>query len=304
MKKVFLLVTLVVMLLTSSCSNESNDHNRSDVKVAVSIIPQSTFVKAVGGDYVDVITMIRPGNSPANYQPTPREIKKLSDADIYFSIGVPTESANIIPKLYSLNKNINLVSLQETVDKIYLPIIATDYDNYDEVEHSQNKEGQRDPHIWMSPKRVIVMIEEIKSKLCEIDPEHKSTYISNAESYINSLKTLDRELTNVTKELSQKTFIIYHPSLGYFAKDYGLKMITIEQNGKDATAQKLQDVIDFANERNIKVIFYQAEFDKQQAQTIAAEINGTTVEIKPLASNYIENMKKIVETFKTILEKE
>ncbi len=297
MKKIILIIMsgILVLSLLVACQAKSNQSNK--LQVAVSIVPQETFVKAVAGELVDVVTLIPPGSSPANYQPTPKQMTELSESSVYFSVGVPTEKTNIIPNILDLNKEIKVVALADIVDNIY-PARYFEDEHLHEEEHSH--EG-RDPHIWMSPKRVIIMVEAIRDELVALDPENKAIYEENADTYINTLKTTDKEIQATMEKLENKTFIIMHPSMGYFADDYELEMVAIEEDGKETTAMRLQKVIEFAKEENIKVIFYQAEFDNQQAETLASEIDGETLELKPLASNYIENLIKINEVFRSIL---
>jgi len=154
----------------------------------------------------------------------------------------------------------------------------------------------------MSPKRVIVMIEAIRDKLVEIDPSNTAVYTKNATEYIKLLEEQNRAIMGTIEALPNKSFIIMHPSLGYFADDYGLEMLAIEEDGKATTARRLQDIIDFANEADIKVIFYQAEFDSQQAKTIAEEIDGETIELDIMALDYLSNLEAIESTFSKVLE--
>ncbi|EOD01500.1 metal ABC transporter solute-binding protein, Zn/Mn family [Caldisalinibacter kiritimatiensis] len=285
-------ITLFIVISFIGCTVDTVDNSKEDkLTVAVAIVPEEEFVKAVAGDLVDIVTMIPPGNSPANYKPSPREIEKFSRASIYFSMGVPTEEANIIPKAKVFNKNLKIVSLAEKVGVVYPHRY---FDN--------NTTGRRDPHIWLSPKRVKVMIEVIRDELSELDPKNKSIYFKNASKYINKLDTIDEEIKATFKEVNNKSFIVYHPSFGYFAEDYGLEMVAIEKSGKKATAKEVQRVVELAKEKGIKVIFYQAEFDNEQAEIIANEIDGKVIEVAPLAPNYIENLKVITDTFKQALK--
>jgi len=141
-------------------------------------------------------------------------------------------------------------------------------------------------------------VEVICSELVKIDPDNKDTYETNLANYIEKLSRLDEDIITTINKLKNKSFIIMHPSLGYFADDYGLNMVAIEQDGKETTAKRLQSVIDYAKDNQINVIFYQAEFDSQQAQTLALEIDGTTLEIEPLAKDYLGNMQTIIDAFK------
>lgn len=231
MKKIGILSIFAVLFLFVSCKDQTANNEAAEegaLIVAVTIVPQETFVKAVCGDLVEVVTMVPPGNSPANYEPTPEQMVKFSNASVYFSIGVPTEAVNILPSA----KAVKVVSLEETVSEVYPD---RKFDN-----------GVRDPHIWLSPKRVEVIINEIASEMSALDPEHHQIYMDNAKEYINRLDELDSTLSELFSELENNKFMVYHPSFGYLASDYGLEMYTLEFDGKEATAKQLQSMIDLA----------------------------------------------------------
>lgn len=252
--------------------------------IAVTIVPEQTFAEAVCGDLAEVITMVPPGNSPENYEPTPEEMEKFSKASLYFSIGVPTEEANILPSA----GDVNVVSLQDAVSAVY--------------PERTFESGERDPHIWLSPKRAVVIVQTIAQNMCELDPSNADTYQSNAQTYIDRLNELDQYIQDSLDGVQDKKFMVYHPAFGYFADDYGLTMYALEEEGKEATAQHLQDMIDLAKEENIKMIFYQEEIDSSQSAAFAEEIGGKTMQLAPLAANYIENLKSMADLMAEVMQ--
>ena len=282
------------MLALVGCTDNSTDQ----LTVAVSIVPQETFIKAVAGDLVDVVVLIPPGSSPANYQPSPQEMAKFNESKVYFHIDVAAESHI----LESVNGDVKLVDLAEIVDENYPARYFeesheddhdADHDDDHYADHDHDHSG-RDPHIWLSPKRVQVMVEAIKDELSALDPDNKDVYAENAAAYIEELKILD-EYLNKTFEGLDHEFIMYHPSLGYFADDYGFEMHAIEAEGKQATARDLETVIELAKSEGIKYVFYQEEFDASQAEIVAKEIGGVTIKVAPLSGDYINNLKTIAE---------
>ena len=284
--KIIILLTLVLVLI-SGCG-QSTSRTGHKPAVAVSIVPQATFVKEVAGDLVDVTTLIPPGSSAETYAPTPQQLQDFSHASIYFSIGVPPEQASILPRFKDFNANLKIVDLAEHVSKVYPDLEITP--------------GERDPHIWLSPKRVKVMVDVIADELAELDPQNKDIYKKNALNYKEQLDEVDSKIRDSLANLENKTFIVYHPAFAYFAHDYGLDMIALEEEGKEATPQTFKKVIDIAKENKIKVIFYQAEMDSRQSEAFAEEIGGKTQQIEPLAANYLENLEKMANTFSEVLQ--
>ena len=276
---------------TESMPKDETEKN-SQPLIAVTIIPEETFVKAVCGDLADVIVAIPKGSNPENYEPKPKEREKIEKASLYFAIGVPTEESNILPYLEdysnqtgsdSSTPKMKIVYLQEEVSKKY--------------EDLTFEQGGRDPHIWLSPKRAQVMTEVIAREMCLLDPENSEIYKENATNYIQTLDSLDKELQTLSSNSKVSDFIVYHPAFGYVANDYGLKMHSLENNGKEATAKHLIDMVDFAKEKNISVIFYQEEIDSKQAEAFADELDGEAIMLSPLSADYENNlyqmMKKI-----------
>lgn len=275
-----LLLTFLSTVFLSGCTNKAEDTNTSSKPIiAVSIVPQKTFVEAICGDDFQVLTLIPPGQSPENYEPTPKEMEGFQNAVIYFSIGVPTEEANILPTAKS--QGIKVVSLADEVSK-----------TYDDITFD---EGERDPHIWLSPKRVIEMIKVIETELINLDNKNQEKYHANSENYIKKLNQLDENVKHTFKDVNNNKIIVFHPSFGYLADDYSIEMYALEQHGKEVTPRHLQEMIDLAKKENIKVIFYQQEFDSSQSKAFAEEIGGETMMLNPLAANYIENLQDMAD---------
>lgn len=267
---------LAVVLLTLAALACGEPHEDSGLpKIAVSIVPQATFVKEVCGENFEVVTLIPPGYSPESYEPTPDVMSALEEAEMYFTIGVPAEDAGILP---DIGGKVKVIALEEEVAAVY----------------PDRTEGEgRDPHIWLSPKRVKVMVSAIARELGEHDPENAETYTANANTYIERLDALDRLISETFGALAEKEFVVFHPAFGYLADDYGLTMYALEEEGKEATAEHMQKVIDIAKEKGIKTIFYQSEIDSRQAQAFADELGGKTEMLEPLAADYIANMEKM-----------
>ena len=255
--------------------------------VAVGIVPEAAFVQAVAGDLVDVVTLIPPGYSAANYQPSAGEMQALSEADVYFTMQMPTEEANILPKVGDFNPDMLIINLRDAAAAVYPLLTSTDH-------HEAGQSGEDaaivDPHVWLSPKRAIVMVRAIADTLCSLDKAHEKIYQENADAYIEKLEDMDDKIRKITSALNNKSFLIYHAAYAYFADDYGLDMISIETQGKQATAAEMQHVIDLARQDGIRTVFYQQEFDDNQAKTVAEEIGGTVRETAPLSADYIGNL--------------
>jgi zinc transport system substrate-binding protein len=281
MRKIIIFLVLMTVFL-SACGSTIESEKPI---IITSIIPMQTFIEKVVGENFEVVSIIPPGGNPTNYEPSPQEMAKISDALVYFTLQTPTERSNILPKIDEFNKDLDTVLVDESVASIY-PVRYFD----DDADH-----GDFDHHIWLSPKRVISIVEVIAIHLGNLYPDQAEFFEANANNYIESLQTLDTHIIESVSQLESKSFIIYHPSYGYFADDYGLEMVAIEEHGKEETAQGIEDVIDYALENHIKVIFHQAEIDSNQAETIAEEIGGLTFMLTPLSPDYIQSMTDLID---------
>ena len=290
MKKLLTLLFILCLILSmASCSTKTE----GKPIVAVGIVPLASFVEQIAGDYVDVVTLIPPGNSPANYQPSSKEMQALSDAVIYFTMQMPTEEANILPKIRDFNKDIVIVNLRDAVSAEFPLRVIDDHGHEEEDEEEDHDELTIDPHLWTDPLNAKIILETIADELMKQFPDLASVS-KNKALYSGQLYDLYKEIDERIKKLENKSFMIYHGAYGYFADRFGLEMISIEAAGKQATAAEIQEVIEHAKEEGIKIIFYQDEFDDSQAQTVADEIGGRVEKASPLSPDYSESLLDFV----------
>lgn len=249
-----------------------------DLTIAVSIAPEMEFVQEVAGEHAKILCVIPEGGSPASYSPSPKALLQLREADLYFTIGVASEERNILGQL---PKSLRVVPLHEAAAAVYPDLMLGE---------------SRDPHVWLSPKRVMLMVQKIAEEAAALDPEHKTEYEQNAQNYIVKLQAADKEIRQIFANSTQKMFMSFHPALGYFADEYGLTMYALEKYGREASAKYLQKCVDIAKKNKVKAIFYQKEIASRQVEAFAHEIGGKAVMINPLAKNYLENLCSLAKT--------
>lgn len=256
--------------------------------VFVSILPQKYFVERVGGGQVTVSVMVGPGQSPETYEPTPRQMTALSEARLYFSIGVPFEDI-WMKRILAANPTLRQVPMQRGL--ALLPLVGPG-----------GEPGGTDPHVWTSPPQVKMMAASIRDALIEADPGHRGEFESNYRAFIAELDALDRDLRAILAQARGKSFMVFHPAWGYFAKDYGLRQIPIEAEGKEPGGKSLARVIDLGRREGVKVIFVQTQFSRRTAETVAAAIGARVVAVDPLAENYPQNLLRVAHDFADALK--
>ncbi|OEU74225.1 MAG: hypothetical protein BA864_03745 [Desulfuromonadales bacterium C00003093] len=298
MHTVFLLIVSLCLLFlgASNLNSESHRDNADKIQVVVSILPQAYFVERVGGERVDVSVMVAPGHSPATYEPGPRQMVKLNRAKLYFRIGAPFENV-WIERISKANPGLNVIDTRHGIE--LLPMKTYHHG----IQKSVFRHGRdlKDPHIWLSLRLVKVQAKNICNALIETDPAYRAYYHENLAMFHRDIDKLDREITKTLKDLRTRKFIVFHPAWGYFARDYGLEQIPIEVEGKEPNAGALSDLIGYAKQEGIKVVFVQAQFSTRNAGTVAQAIGGQIVRIDPLARDYLKNMRRIVETFRKVI---
>lgn len=276
---------LVILMLAATTAGCTGTDRQDDGKivVAVTIPPEQEFVERVGGDHVRVILLVPPGADPHTYEPPPGVIADLADADIYAVVGSGIEfELAWKEKIAAMNPGMLIVDCSRGID-----LISTG-----EEDHSGT-----DPHIWLSPGNAKVMVENICQGLIEVDPANADEYRRNADAYQGELDALDREIAGALAESGVEKIMVYHPSWAYFARDYGLEEIPIENEGKEPSPRGIEHLIKQAKEEHITVIFASPEYSTRSAEVIADEIGGTVVLVSPLAKDYLANMRHVAAAF-------
>ena len=264
--------------------------------IAVSILPQSEFVARIAGGKVKVLTLVGPGASPHNYEPTPRQMAELSGAAIWLSIGVEFENA-LLPKIASLYPKLRIVNTAK--DVVYRKLESHDHEEGAE----ENGAGGPDPHIWLGRDAVKAQLASTRDALIALKPSEATFFNSNHDAYLREIDSVFSFLAKELTPLRGGTAFVYHPSFGYFLDNFGIRQEAVEVGGKEPTQKTLALLIARAREDGAKIIFVQKQFSPTAAKTVAKAIGGIVVEIDPLAPNWLENIRTMGEALKKSIER-
>ena len=270
--------------------------------VFVSVVPQQYFVDRIGGEFVDAQVMVAAGASPATYEPKPSQMTALNDAVIYFSIGVAFENA-WLDRISAANDEMLIVDSAKGIERLPMTIPHSHSDEEDS-QHDDSAEGEMDPHVWLSPSLVKIQAINSYESLAAVDPVHQAQCEQNLNVFLADITALENELTATFAGVVNRKFMVFHPSWGYFAKDFNLEQIAIEVGGTEPSAAEMADLIEEAQEENISVVFAQPEFSTKNAETIAEAINGEVILISPLAYDWLDNLRLVSNTFAEVLNQE
>lgn len=261
--------------------------------ISVTIEPQRFFVEKITGNNFKVNTIVPPGTSPESYDPTPSQMVALGKSLLYFKVGYLGFENAWGKTLEENNTNVKVVNTSNEI------VLIEGDEHFIEIGEHQHHDGHDhqgvDPHIWSSPKSALIMAENILNALVEIDVENQKVYRDNFTTLRAEIIEVDKKITSLLENAPVKSFIIYHPALGYFARDYNLTQYSIEFEGKKPSPQQLKQMIDFAKKQGIKTIFVQKGFDMKNAESLAKEVGASIHSIDPLSYDWSDEMINIAQ---------
>ena len=283
MKKLIYILTLFIL---SACGNTTQKSEKPILTVTLE--PLRYFTEAIAGDNYEVVSMVPKGSSPESYDPTPQQLVNLSKSQAYFRIGYIGFEQAWMKKLEANCPNMKVYNTSKGIDLIR------------EKGHWHGDhfhEGGVEPHVWNSTQNALIIADNIYQALCELDSTHQEDYQKRLDVLKQTIRQTDANVRTLL-ENADSTFLIYHPALSYFARDYGLKQVSIEEGGKEPSPAQLKALIETCRNENVHTIFVQQEFDQRNAQLIANELGVNIVSINPLSYDWVKEMIRIAEALK------
>lgn len=281
--KLSIFIFLIATGLFFSCSkNKENSTNLS-----VTIEPQRYFLEQIVGDKYTVTSLVPEGVNPESFDPAPSQMVALANSKAYFKIGFLGIENTLVDKVQNESK-LNIIDCSKGID-----IIAEAHDHHDEEHGHYHSHAGGDPHYWSSITSAKVTMSNMLDAMKRIDPENEIVYTNNYQEEITRINDTDSIIENIFSKASTKSFVIYHPSLSYFAREYGLEQLSIEHEGKNPAPAQLKKLIDQAKEKGVKAVLVQQEFDIKNAEIIAEQIGAKTYPINLLSYQWHDEMIKI-----------
>ena len=284
MKTLFLVIWM--FLIATSCRTVSESPDNP--VISVSIIPQQYFIEQLAGDLVEVNVMIPPGASPATYEPSVSQLGKLDRSIVYMRIGYVGFEQSWMDKISSVNPDMKIADLSEGVDLIM------EYAEEEENHHDHSHHGS-DPHIWMSTINARIIARNIHHELLLLFPDKKDYLQNRLEQFALSLDSLHEDINNSLEGIQNRKFMIYHPALSYYARDYGLEQLSLEIEGKTPSPAHLKEMTDLATLHQISKILIQSQFDRKHAEVLARETGSEIIQFDPLDLEWGKQMRYIAE---------
>ena len=283
MKKLIYILTLFIL---SACGNTTQKSEKPILTVTLE--PLRYFTESIVGDNYEVVSMVPKGSSPESYDPTPQLLVNLSKSQAYLRIGYIGFEQAWMKKLEANCPNMKVYDTSKGIDLI------RDKGHW----HGDHfHEGGVEPHVWNSTQNALMIADNIYQALCELDSTHQEDYQKRLDVLKQTIRQTDANVRTLL-ENADSTFLIYHPALSYFARDYGLKQVSIEEGGKEPSPAQLKALIETCRNENVHTIFVQQEFDQRNAQLIANELGVNIVSINPLSYDWVKEMIRIAEALK------
>ena len=328
MKKLyfFILVILTIALISGCGSQSPTDNNKakdtngevvkavtiaSKIKVVATFYPLYEFAVQTGGDRVDVYNLLPPGAEPHSWEPTPKDMARIEQADLFIYNGAglePWVEQRLLPIL--ANSKVKVINASEGQNLI----TATGDDHEHGEEHKHSAEAGYDPHFWLDPMMARQAVETIASALCEIDLVGKQYYREKAVSYGEKLLALDKEFSTAALEFKSKDLVTSHDAFAYLSRRYGLQQVSVLGLSPESqpSPSQLKDVVEFVRNNHVRCIFFEPLVSSRLSETVASEakvktgvlntVEGLTEEQKARGDNYISLMYSNLATLRGALQ--
>lgn len=271
------------------------------LQVAVGVAPVEHFARMIGGNLVQTTVLVPAGADAHTYEPKPSQMRAIAAASVYLSSGLEFEEA-WQTRLKGANPRMVFVPLDAGLRKMVMP------EHHEEHEEHHAAGGHEapeiDPHIWVAPSQVRQMCAKIADAFAKADPAHAKTYAANLRAYLKRVDGVDAQIKALFAGVpaGRRTFLVFHPAWGYFARDYGLTQSAIQYEGKEPSPKRLAAIIGEAKRKGVKVVFVQPEMSQRSASTIAKAIGGRLVTADPLAADWETNLLNVAKSFRQALQ--
>lgn len=280
-RNLFCFILTVVLFLTACTSNRRQPTD--EPTLTVTLEPLRYFTEVIAGDKFHVVSMVPKGSSPETYDPTPQQLVNLDKSIAYLRIGYIGFEQAWMDKLTTNAPHLKVFDTSEGID-----LIREEGHRHGDHEH----EGGVEPHVWNSARNASVIARNIYAALSKLDNGNEPYYRQRLDSLQQLIAQTDTEVRDRLQH-ADTTFLIYHPALSYFARDYGLKQVSIEEGGKEPSPAHLKELVETCRRDRARVIFVQQEFDTRNAQLIADELGIKVIPINPLSYEWREEMLNV-----------
>jgi zinc transport system substrate-binding protein len=292
MKRLIVCCSLLLLSLSLALTGCQKPTKTDKPVITVSIEPQLYFTRALARDYFDVVCMVPRGSSPETYDPIPRQLVKVQNSLAYFRIGYIGFEQMWMGKISANAPHIEMLDTSKDIRLLH--------GHHDGDNAHAGVASDVEPHVWCSVGNARIIARNTYHFLSSLDRNHDKIYRDRFTSLMRRIDVVDSTVRQLlSAKGADKVFAIYHPTLSYFARDYGLQQIAIENNGKEPSPSELKAIIDRCKASKVRVVFVQPEFDRRNAEIIARQIGARVISINPLNAAWDTEMIAIAKALGT-----
>lgn len=310
---------VAIGVLVSACgsgsSSEPSTENTDVLTIATAFYPITEIVSRVTtGTNVEIVSLTPPGVGAHDHQLTARQVDELSNVNAVFYLGGGIQPT-VEKAVAQLPNSLRVVDLLDAAQTIESDADSAHDDHTDEETHNAEKtidnehsDGNIDPHVWLDPANMVLMTQTVLSTLSELSPDDTDAFTTNADSYIDELETLSKEMDTAFATCTSRALVTSHDAFGYFAARAQLDTVPIAgvNPENEPSAKELETIAEIATEAQAATVFFEALLPDGLAQTVAETINANVEVIDPietLSENALANGEDYISTQRLNIEK-
>jgi zinc transport system substrate-binding protein len=275
MKKSLLASLLAFVLILSACS--TNTQSTEKISVVASFYPIEFLVDQIAKDQVTLATLVPGGAEPHDYELSPQDLGTIGSSQVFIVNGLVEPWFSDVEQNLE-NASVSILNLSKEMTLL---------------ESSDPEEPGKDPHVWLDPVLMSQMADIVRDALIAADPDHATLFEANTITLKQKLTQLDLDYKTGLSQCEQKNFVTSHAAFAYLGNRYGITQVAISGLSPDEepSAQKLKDLVDFARENKVTVIFFESLVSPALSETIAKEVGAETLVLNPLEGLTSEQME-------------
>lgn len=275
----FLSILYILMILCGCSSGHKDDR----AAIAVSFEPQAWLIEQIAGDEFDIITLLPAGSDPESYQPSISTMKGLGNSDVFFSLGTQGFEKSLSDNISSNFPDLKIIDCTNGITKIY--------GSHGHSGHAANGNKEFDPHMLSSIRNCIAVAKNMTGALIELYPDKAEKFIEGSNNLISKLQAMDDSITNMN--LKDKSVVIRHPSLSYFARDYGIRQISLQEDGKETSPLQLKRRLGAVKDSNPTVFVSEREHASSSDKDVAEQLGINLIQVSLNSADWLDDLMRL-----------
>lgn len=271
---------LSILMILCGCSS---GHKVDRAAIAVSFEPQEWLIEQIAGDEFDIITLLPAGSDPESYQPSISTMKGLGNSDVFFSLGTQGFEKSLSDNISSNFPDLKIIDCTNGITKIY--------GSHGHSGHTANGNKEFDPHMLSSIRNCIAIAKNMTGALIELYPDKAEKFIEGSNNLISKLQAMDDSITNMN--LKDKAVVIRHPSLSYFARDYGIRQISLQEDGKETSPLQLKRRLEAVKDSNPNVFVSEREHVSSSDKDVAEQLGINLIQVSLNSADWLDDLMRL-----------